>query len=137
MASGAFSIGRLPRASGPLSITQSAPWSSTTTPYGLRRPQAKTSSVPAGFVGWKRNTAPLQGTAPGTVVPGSSATPNPWYGLVSATSLGSGVRTFGLSTGMPAIVTSSQGVSWNSGKSGNQPKSALSGPTTMLLVVVP
>src|SRR5215203_5699637 len=115
MVSGAFSMGPLPRASGPLSITQSAPSSSATTPYGLRRPQAKTSSVPAGSVGWKRITAPLQGTAPGTTVPGSSATPNAWYGLVRATSFGSGVRTFGLSNGMPAMVTSSQGVSWNSG----------------------
>src|SRR5919112_2827598 len=132
MASGAFSIGRLPRASGPLSITQSAPSSSTTTPYGLRRPQAKTSSVPAGSAGWKRSTAPLQGTAPGTTAPGSSATPNAWYGLVSATSFGSGVSTLGLSKGMPAMVTSSQGVSLNSGKSGSQPKTALSGPTTIL-----
>ena len=71
-------VGRLPRASGPLSTTQSAPSSSTTTPYGLRRPQAKTSSVPTGSAGWKRSTAPLHGTAPGTTAPGSSATPKAW-----------------------------------------------------------
>src|SRR5215207_5601585 len=135
MASGAFSIGRLPRASGPLSITQRAPSSSTTTPNGLRRPQAKASSVPAGSAGWKRSTAPLHGTAPGTTAPGSSATPNAWYGLVRATSLGlSAVSTLGLSKGLPAMETSSQGTSWNSGKSGSQPKAALSDPTTMLLV---
>ncbi len=65
MASGAFSIGRLPRASGPLSITQSAPSSSTTTPYGLRNPRrrlpASRLDPPAGSAAPPRCREPRRG----------------------------------------------------------------------------